>query len=150
MVRRTKNVDIADLVQLAGWLDAGGIKSIEISSPGRSVRIVMEEKTDGSAAGVEVVAVTGERVTVLAEMPGIFLTTHPSRTEPLVQPGAYVKKGDIVGLLGIGHILVPVPAPCDGILTQIPVTSGATVDFGTRLAEIESLEPAPFEVQMDS
>ena len=136
MVRGVLNADIADLLQLAAWLDEGGIKSIEITGAGRSLRMVMEDKTDAFVA-------SGDCVTVLAETPGIFLTVHPSRTEPLVRPGAAVKTGDIIGLLRIGHILAPVTAPCDGILTQILATSGATVDFGTRLAEIRFSEPSP-------
>ena len=151
MARGTKKFDIAGLRQLAEWLDEAGIRSIEISGPGRTLRMVMEDKTEGSvSSGAEVIALTSERVTLLAEMPGVFLTVHPSRTEPLVQPGAPVKKGDIVGLLRIGHILVPVSASCDGVLTRILVPSGSTVDFGTRLAEIESTELAPVEAPGES
>ena len=154
MVRGTMNVDIADLLQLAASLDEGGIKSIEISSAGRSLRMVMEEKADASlasdAGGRMDICTSGDCVAVLAKTPGVFLTVHPSRTEPLVRPGATVKTGDIIGLLRIGHILAPVTAPCSGILTQILATSGTTVDFGTRLAEIRSSEPSPVEARSRS
>jgi len=140
MVRETKNVDIAELVRLAGWLDEENIKSIEIFSPGRSLRIVMEGRIGGLGPTNRMasahVGANGDPLAVPARTPGVFLAAHPCRTEPLVQSGAKVAAGDIVGLLKVGHILIPVAAPRDGIVTRVLAAPGTTVDFGASLVEI--------------
>lgn len=146
-------VDIGELRQITSWLAAVDIEFIEISKPGATVRLTMEPV--GGVAGVDAVAAapvtrtgrTGtpesllneQTVGITAKSAGIFLTTHPARTTPMVDEGAPVKAGEIVGLLQIAQLCVPVVAPVAGVVKRISAAHGATVGYGTRLIELSPL-----------
>ncbi|WP_434112256.1 biotin/lipoyl-containing protein [Paraburkholderia caffeinilytica] len=143
-------MDIGELRQITSWLAAVDIGFIEISKPGATVRLTMERAADvdlpvqaalpivrseraGTAAESSLDA---QAVSVTAKSAGIFLTTYPARSTPLVSAGAHVKLGDIVGLLQIAQLCVPVVAPVDGMVTQLCHAHGATVGYGTPLLEL--------------
>lgn len=145
-------VDIGELRQITSWLAAVDIEFIEISRPGTTVRLTLEQPScaaDASATDPVVVpavpAPAAARasnntqplsVNVNASSAGIFLTTHPARATPLVEAGAHVKPGDIVGLLQIAQLCVPVLAPVNGVVTRTLAAHGATVGYGTPLLEL--------------
>ena len=54
-----------------------------------------------------------------ADIPGIFIATHPWRTKPFVEPGQSVEAGAIVGLVRVGRLYVPVLSPAAGIVDAI-------------------------------
>ena len=141
-------VDIGELRQITSWLAAVDIGFIEISKPGATVRLTMERAADVDLpvqAALPIVrsvradapsSLDAQAVSVTAKSAGIFLTTHPARSTPLVSAGAHVKLGDIVGLLQIAQLCVPVVAPVDGVVTQLCHAHGATVGYGTPLLEL--------------
>jgi acetyl-CoA carboxylase biotin carboxyl carrier protein len=144
-------VDIGELRQITSWLAAVDIGFIEISKPGATVRLTMEQVacSDGRDTPAQVVspAVSEGRakvtesaqtqaVGITAKSAGIFLSTHPARSTPIVNAGDHVKPGDIVGLLQIAQLCVPVVASADGVVTQLCVAHGATVGYGARLLEL--------------
>lgn len=143
-------VDIGELRQITSWLAAVDIEFIEISRPGATVRLTIEQSscvagasaTDHVAAPAAVAQASAsflaqpQHVSVTAGSAGIFLATHPGRATPLVEAGARVKPGEIVGLLRIAQLCVPVVAPVNGVLTRTLVTHGAMVGYGTPLLEI--------------
>jgi acetyl-CoA carboxylase biotin carboxyl carrier protein len=57
----------------------------------------------------------------------------------LVNEGAHVKVGDIVGLLQIAQLCVPVVASADGVVMKMLVAHGTTVGYGTRLLALSPL-----------
>jgi acetyl-CoA carboxylase biotin carboxyl carrier protein len=132
----------ADLRQIAQWLEAAGLQSIEISGPGQSVRIV------GSRAGrapwgavIEEMAPAGagQRITrVTAEDIGVFMAAHPLRAAPFVEPGQSVRAGDIVGLLKTRDVYVPVTAPSAGVVVRIAARHGQAAGYGAALIDIET------------
>ncbi len=142
-------VDIGELRQITSWLAVADIEFIEIGRPGATVRLTMEqascsEGVDASAQAALPVARAGQggapetslnepAVSVTAKSAGIFLTTHPARSIPLVNEGAHVKVGDIVGLLQIAQLCVPVVASADGVVMKMLVAHGTTVGYGTPL-----------------
>ena len=74
-----------------------------------------------------------EETQVLATSPGVLLTSHPMRSTPIVEPGAAVKQGDVLGLLRIAQLCLPVIAPSDGVVVKWLVEPGVTVGYGTAL-----------------
>jgi acetyl-CoA carboxylase biotin carboxyl carrier protein len=145
-------VDIGELRQITSWLAAADIEFIEISKPGATVRLTMEQAScsvgvgastqaalpiaGSGRAGAPEPSLNGQAISVTAKSAGIFLTTHPARSTPLVSAGAHVKLGDIVGLLQIAQLCVPVVAPVDGVVMQLCAVHGATVGYGTPLLEL--------------
>ncbi|HYS65828.1 MAG TPA: biotin/lipoyl-containing protein [Paraburkholderia sp.] len=137
---RKIEVDIGELRQITSWLAAVDIEFIEISKPGATVRLTLEQASlpapCAGRAGAPGTFLNEQAVSVAAKSAGIFLTTHPARSTPMADAGAHVKVGDIVGLLQIAQLYVPVVAPVDGVVTRIPVAHGTTVGYGTLLLEL--------------
>ena len=146
-------VDIGELRQITSWLAEVDIEFIEISKPGATVRLTMEQApcsigadAPASAQAVSAVVPGGlaraadtaqtQAVSITAKSAGIFLSTHPARSTPLVSAGDHVKPGDIVGLLQIAQLCVPVVASADGMVMRLCVAHGATVGYGTPLLEL--------------
>ncbi|MFM0432904.1 acetyl-CoA carboxylase biotin carboxyl carrier protein subunit [Paraburkholderia aspalathi] len=148
-------VDIGELRQITSWLAEVDIEFIEISKPGATVRLTMEQVpssagADASAQAQSVSTVVPgglaraadtaqtQAVSITAKSAGIFLSAHPARSTPLVSAGDHVKPGDIVGLLQIAQLCVPVVASADGMVMRLCVAHGATVGYGTPLLELSS------------
>jgi len=144
---------IGELRQITSWLAAVGVEFIEISKPGTRVRLTLEQAAcagDASAtehnvapavsaaanASVSKNSAQPQTVNVTASSAGIFLRMHPARSTPLVEAGAQVKPGDIVGLLLIAQLCVPVTAPIDGVVTRTLAAHGTTVGYGAPLLEL--------------
>ncbi len=76
------------------------------------------------AAAAAPVAAAGEQV--LAPMPGTILSVN-------AQPGAAVKKGDILVILEAMKMENEILAPRDGTVAQVAVSKGSTVETGALL-----------------
>src|SRR5450432_2681156 len=97
-------IDTTDIERLAQILERSGVASIEIEEDGQSLKLVME--TGKSTASV-LAAPTGQShetaIVAKADVAGIFVTTHPWRAKPFVEPGQAIEAGAIVGLVRIGR-----------------------------------------------
>jgi acetyl-CoA carboxylase biotin carboxyl carrier protein len=136
-------VEASELKQIAEWLHAAGLSSIEISGPNGSVRLTVANGENRIAPAVdasEQVLADRSIMAVKAGTVGIFLDAHPMRPAPIVQLGDTVRAGDIVGLIGIGRIYAPVTAPGDGCVVRFLVEPGTLVDFGAPILEIRTSE----------
>jgi acetyl-CoA carboxylase biotin carboxyl carrier protein len=143
-------VEISELRQITSWLAAVDIEFVEISKPGVTIRLTMQQEpcaasrampepaSRAHSAGAVDVPDAAHRpgITVAAASVGVFLAAHPARSAPLAAVGDHVKQGDIVGLLQIAQLCVPVLAPVDGVVTEMRVAHGATVGYGTALLEL--------------
>lgn len=157
---QTFDVELGELRQITAWLAASGIRSIEISRPGAMVRLKVagthDDSGDGDASvrsrgpiaprldaapsshasvvSRDVRNATGIQVT--AHTVGVFLEAHPASQIPLVDLGACVAPGDVIGLLRIADLCVPVVASSAGVVKQRLAAHGATVGYGEPLFEI--------------
>ncbi|WP_426420290.1 biotin/lipoyl-containing protein [Bradyrhizobium genosp. A] len=125
--------------QLSSWLAEAGIDYLELSGPdrelrlGRAVQQGLQAKTTDTACAVT--------HAVRAPMVGTLLHSHPMRRVPLAPCGSLVRTGQAVALLQVGALLVPIDAPCDGVVVEVVAEEGALVGFGaeiTRLSDIAS------------
>ena len=127
--------------QLSTWLAGTDIRSLELRGPGTSLRL----RRGGGAAPVDEAVpvpsqqpVTVVRRTAVATAPavGLLLHRHPQRDAALAPVGARVKAGQPLALLQIGTLLVPVPAPCDGVVTRHVALDGEIVGYGDAVVEL--------------
>ncbi|HEY0275134.1 MAG TPA: hypothetical protein VGC31_03565 [Paenirhodobacter sp.] len=117
--------DPETLLDLACWLEAASLSSIEIEHEG--TRIVVRV---GAAAEV---ACAQAATAVFAPIAGQMLNTHPMRTV-----ATDVAAGEAVAFVRIGPILVPVPAPQAGHVTDRTAPDGVLVGHGDILLSLEA------------
>ena len=122
------------VAEIAAWLAATDIDCLELTGPAGHLRLRRGGEPEVTAVG------TGdgplaEDETVAMPSPGfgIFLHAHPLHETPLVRAGDSVAAGQVLGFLKIGPLLVPVPAPHEGVVSAIVAQDGALVGFGDPL-----------------
>jgi acetyl-CoA carboxylase biotin carboxyl carrier protein len=137
--------------QIARWLAATDIGLLELRGPGHTLvlrndgaAVELIEQEDGapmdvSAASSALADTTApDLLTVNAPSLGVFLHRHPLRAEALAAPGAAVHAGQALGLLQIGSLLLPVPAPADAFVIEALAEHGAVVGYGTPLFALQA------------
>ncbi|MBY5773822.1 acetyl-CoA carboxylase [Rhizobium leguminosarum bv. viciae] len=131
--------DPATIALLTEALTAAGVDGLEISRPGGQLRIVVAGKGGAriSSTGATPHAPGSASAVVKAPMAGRFCVEHPAASALPQKLPRSVSDADIVGFVGVGHILLPLRAGRSGILTRLLAEPGALVGFGDPLFEIE-------------
>lgn len=131
--------DPATIALLTEALTAAGVDGLEISRPGGQLRIVVAGKGGARLSSTEAKPrAPGSAPTVVkAPMAGRFRVEHPAASSAPQNLPRSVSEADIVGFVGVGHILLPLRAGRSGILTRLLAEPGALVGFGDPLFEIE-------------
>jgi acetyl-CoA carboxylase biotin carboxyl carrier protein len=143
-------MELSEIRQLAGWLEASGVTSIEVGRPGESLRLTAGGGR-GKAAGAAALPPPAPPAAVAGPSPdgaraasaGVFLRAHPMRDRPFARAGDSVQQGAIVGLLRVGALVTPVLAPVAGTVAEPIAADGAVVGYGTPLMAIEPLAANP-------
>lgn len=133
-----------ELHQIAEWLQAAGLYSIEISGPDGLVRVVASVG-GGKIPATRVVQHESASRLHVAQINspdvGVFRLVHPLRTMPFVQDGDAVRASDIVGLLGTRGLYHPIVAPCAGRVVRMHAEDRQPVGYGARLLDLEISSP---------
>lgn len=124
---------IAQLRQIAHQMNRSGLHDIEIVNNHCRVRLRRDAPHPVMAAPIALSSPPPAGATITAPGPGIIWFSHPLNDQPLSKPGDTVVSGDVVALLGIGHLLLPVRAPASGVVQQPCLTNGCVVEYGTEL-----------------
>jgi acetyl-CoA carboxylase biotin carboxyl carrier protein len=129
------------VAEIATLLAATDIDCLELTGPAGHLRLRRGSEPKVRAGGIDDEPLA-EDETVAMSSPGlgIFLHAHPLHDTPLVQADDSVAAGQVLGFLKIGPLLVPVPAPHDGVVLDIVAQDGTLVGFGDPLFRI-SLQP---------
>jgi acetyl-CoA carboxylase biotin carboxyl carrier protein len=125
--------------QLASWLAEAGIDYLELSGPDRQLclgRAVQQWPRVETTAPAGVVS---QVVTVTAPTVGTLLHSHPIRRVPLAPCGSLVRAGQTVALLQVGALLIPIDAPCEGVVVDVPSEEGALIGFGAEIIRISDI-----------
>ncbi|MBY3223382.1 acetyl-CoA carboxylase biotin carboxyl carrier protein [Rhizobium laguerreae] len=134
--------DAATIALLTEALTAAGVNGLEISRPGGQLRIIVAGERGAGINSTEATPPApgltpgSTSAVVKAPMAGRFRVQHPASAAPQNLPRS-VSDADIVGFVGVGHILLPLHAGRSGILTRLLAEPGALVGFGDPLFEIE-------------
>ncbi|MHB0772889.1 biotin/lipoyl-containing protein [Bradyrhizobium sp. 1.29L] len=124
--------------QLSSWLAEAGIDYLELSGPDRHLRLgraIQQGLLVKSADAARADAAT----TVKAPMVGTVLLGHPMGRVPFAPCGSLVRAGQTVALLQVGALLVPIDAPCDGVVVEVVAEEGALVGFGAEIARLSDI-----------
>ena len=132
-----------DLVQqLTEWLSATDIGWMELRGPGVQLCLRNDGRRVERVAPGSVTPVVRESMAVRAPSVGRFLHAHPARQAPLAVPGQPVTRGQTIGLLQVGVLLLPVQAPCDGTVAAHATADGVVIGYGATLMHLHPAEPA--------
>ncbi len=145
------DIDEDAVRRLAGLLEETGVSEIEYRDGNRSLRIsaraaapaplpAAPPATPGQPAAVDPVAaapqqppVVPEGTPVTAPIVGtVYLQPDPQQSA-FVQVGDRVQAGQILVIIEAMKVYNQIPAPCDGVVRQILVSSGDPVEYGETL-----------------
>ena len=68
---------------------------------------------------------------------GVFYIASSPESDPYVKIGKTVKKGETVCIIEAMKVMNEVPAPKDGVITEILVANEEVVDYGKGLVRIK-------------
>ncbi|MBB4258057.1 acetyl-CoA carboxylase biotin carboxyl carrier protein subunit [Bradyrhizobium sp. CIR3A] len=126
--------------QLSVWLKDAGIVLLEMRGPSATFRLVNDGASVRVVAGEESPSVDAPSMTVRAQSPGIFLDRHPFHEHAIALTDSNVRAGEPLGFLQIGPLLLAVPAPRSGTVTDMLIDYGTIVGYGTPLFLLRPIE----------
>lgn len=83
------------------------------------------------------VKMPGEGTSVTSPMVGIFYAAPAEDAEAFVKVGDTVKRGDTLCIIEAMKLMNEIVAETDGVISEICVKNGQTVDFGAVLFRIK-------------
>jgi acetyl-CoA carboxylase biotin carboxyl carrier protein len=130
--------------ELAAWLAATDIGLLELRTPEGVLRLGRDSQRGREIVQLDAkdegMPLAPQACVAAAPSVGVFLHAHPLHAAPLVRAGEHVCAGQPMGLMKIGALLLPVRAPCSGVLIALLVPEGEPVGWGTPLAELQPAE----------
>lgn len=134
-----------DIRKYAGLMQELGLTGLEITEDNKVVRL---ERTAPTAVKETVVTespvVTAVKpqedtdyISVRSPIVGVFYAAPAENAEPYVSIGDRVKKGDTLCIIEAMKLMNEISAEEDGVISEICVTNGQVVEFGTELFRIK-------------
>ncbi len=131
----------SDIRKYAGLMQELGLTGLEITEDNKVVRLertapTTVKETAAVNAVVPVTPVTRENtddIRVKSPIVGVFYAAPAENAQPYVAIGDRVKKGQTLCIVEAMKLMNEVTAEDDGVITQICVTNGQVVEFGTEL-----------------
>ncbi len=125
--------------QLCAWLAVTDIGLLELRSPTQTLRLLHDDTavTIRTIDGAEEAPLDRLALVVRASTPGVFLHRHPLRERAIAAIGDEILAGAPLGFLQVGPLLMPVPAPVTGTVTDVLARHGAVVGYGMPLFELQ-------------
>lgn len=128
------------VAQLSAWLKDADLALLELRGPSTNLRLVNDGASVRVVEGEESPPVDATSITVRAPSPGIFLDRHPLHERAIALVAADVRAGESLGFLQVGPLLMAVPAPRAGTVTDVLAAHGAIVGYGTPLFVLRPFE----------
>lgn len=136
----------SEIRKYAGLMQELGLTGLEITVDGAAVRL---ERTPAAPARETVVidaapaaapqsaAPAAEGKSVKSPIVGVFYAAPAENAEPYVSIGDRVKKGQTLCIIEAMKMMNEIAAEEDGVISEICVTNGQMVEFGTELFRIK-------------
>ncbi|MBP3388743.1 MAG: acetyl-CoA carboxylase biotin carboxyl carrier protein [Clostridia bacterium] len=135
-----------DIRKYAGLIQELGLTGLEITEDNKVVRL---ERT-APAVATQAVAVdtvsapvtpaaneNTDHIRVKSPIVGVFYAAPAENAAPYVAIGDHVKKGQTLCIVEAMKLMNEITAEEDGVITEICVTNGQVVEFGTELFRIK-------------
>ena len=132
--------DIRSYAKLMQELGLTGLEITENSGKVRLERSVLPPAMETVyAAAAESSTAPPEKkdyVSVKSPIVGVFYAAPTENAEPYVSIGDPIRKGQILCVVGAMKLMNEIIAEEDGVLSEICVTNGRVVEYGTELFRI--------------
>lgn len=130
-----KETDIRKYAQLMKELELTGL---EITEDNQVVRL---ERNAGPRYTAETPAAPAAQeqtdyISVKSPLVGLFYAAPAENADPYVSPGDRVKQGQTLCIVEAMKLMNEISAEEDGVITEICVTNGQMVEYGTELFRI--------------
>lgn len=139
-------MEIDDLKGLIELLKDTDITELQIEKDGNKVKIRREKRLSSIELSRPVVAEklaaepiedTQRLVTVTSPIVGTFYRSSSPETEPFVQTGARIKKGQVLCVIEAMKLMNEIESEVEGVIVRILVENGHSVEYGEPLFLIE-------------
>ncbi len=142
-------MDIQQIKEIAETMRENGLTLVDITQDGSSLRL---ERNPACAEGLPVQTAPQTLITaqaapapakecggieVKSPIVGVFYASPSPDSEPYVQVGSHVKKGDTLCIIEAMKLLNEISAECDGEITEICAASGQVVEYAQVLFRIK-------------
>lgn len=136
----------SDIRKYAELMKELGLSGLEITEDNKVVRLersvpaVAKEivYTDPvSEAAVQTAADAKDYISVKSPIVGVFYAAPAENADPYVSVGTGVKKGQTLCIIEAMKLMNEITSEDDGIISEICVTNGQVVEYGTELFRIK-------------
>lgn len=136
----------ADIRKYAEMMQELGLTGLEITEDNKKIRL---ERMDAPAQTAVINAAPAvptsapapientDFISVKSPIIGVFYAAPAENAEPYVKVGDQVKKGQTLCLIEAMKLMNEITADQDGVISEICVTNGSIVEFGTELFRIK-------------
>lgn len=141
-------MELDDLKGLIELLKDTDITELQIEKDGNKVKIRREKRLSSIELSRPVVAEklaaepiedTQRLVTVTSPIVGTFYRSSSPETEPFVQTGARIKKGQVLCVIEAMKLMNEIESEVEGVIVRILVENGHSVEYGEPLFLIEPI-----------
>ena len=134
----------ADIRKYAALMQELGLTGLEITEDNRVVRLertvpaaVKETAVIDVASASAAVSVEADSVSIKSPLVGVFYAAPAENAAPYVAIGDHAKKGQTLCIVEAMKLMNEITAEEDGVISEICVTNGQVVEFGTELFRIK-------------
>lgn len=136
-----------DIRKYAELMKELGLTGLEITGDKNKIRLersapTMPKETVYSVPVCETatqptVAESNDCISVKSPIVGVFYAAPAENAEPYVKAGDSVKKGQTLCIIEAMKLMNEITAEDDGVISEICVTNGQVVEYGTELFRIK-------------
>lgn len=135
-----------DIRKYAALMQELGLTGLEITEDNKVVRLektppaVVKETVSVSSATAAVSHEKQEErdyISIKSPIVGVFYAAPAENAEPYVSIGARITKGQTVCIIEAMKLMNEICAEEDGTVTEVCVTNGQVVEFGTELFRVK-------------
>ena len=137
----------ADIRKYAGLMQELGLTGLAITEANRKVRLeravpslsretVVVDTAVPASAPAPAAKENIDYYSVTSPLVGVFYAAPAENAEPYVAIGDHVKKGQVLCVVEAMKLMNEVTSEEDGVISEICVTNGQIVEYGTELFRI--------------
>ncbi|GFI07622.1 MAG: acetyl-CoA carboxylase biotin carboxyl carrier protein [Lachnospiraceae bacterium] len=139
-------MEFENLLRLVECVSNSGLDSFYYEQNGTKIRLKKSRGTalKGAPAAIAAepeqlpkssasIASSVKGMPVKSPLVGVFYAAPSEDAEPFVSVGSRVKKGQTLGIVEAMKLMNEIESDCDGVVTEICVQNGDTVEYGQPL-----------------